>query len=409
MNTDVLCSIIKAILKFITIVVSAAVICSIFEYTVRKIYFKLQNLYIKKSGDKHMIYEKLLVTNYNVYNCLETFFNFINPIKIYDEYHKTYFDIKIFSYSFRDTIKAISIYGIILFIIKAITKNYNNILNFLQKQHNINYIEIIKTALINLYENKWYILACLSVVSIIYGIYKSKFTNKIVEELQDNELKEIIGLYKNISLELINLEMLLLKNIKTMLVTHKKDGVFVFLYNAIENRTDFCKYDYSKNILIVKENRFTDSGLGVANINLNDINQSLDNIKTAFDNYYKEGHFYNPCAINKYFKGLNQFNIEFFVKYPQLLIDERYINKIIDSIIEDCNSMIEIENISKEYIVDRLNEKVRDKNIILYSVIIESVETVIQIDKFNKRLRKSMSLKKHRDKFSIDSFISNMK
>lgn len=73
MNTDILCSIIKAILKFITIVVSAAVICSIFEYTVRKIYFKLQNLYIKKSGDKHMIYEKLLVTNYNVYNCLKTF------------------------------------------------------------------------------------------------------------------------------------------------------------------------------------------------------------------------------------------------------------------------------------------------------------------------------------------------
>ena len=68
MDTDVSCSIIKVILKFITIVVSAAVICSIFEYTVRKIYFKLQNLYIKKSGDKHMIYEKLLVTNYNVCN-----------------------------------------------------------------------------------------------------------------------------------------------------------------------------------------------------------------------------------------------------------------------------------------------------------------------------------------------------
>lgn len=47
MDTDVSCSIIKVILKFITIVVSAAVICSIFEYTVRKIYFKLQNLYIK--------------------------------------------------------------------------------------------------------------------------------------------------------------------------------------------------------------------------------------------------------------------------------------------------------------------------------------------------------------------------
>ena len=396
-------------IEIIIIIALTTIICFILRYAVRKIYFKLQNLYIKKSGDKHMIYEKLLVTNNNVYNCLETFFNFINPIKIYDEYHKTYFDIKIFSYSFRDTIKAISIYGIILFIIKTITKNYNNILNFLQKQHNINYIEIIKTALINLYENKWYILACLSVVSIIYGIYKSKFTNKIVEELQDNELKEIIGLYKNISLELINLEMLLLKNIKTMLVTHKKDGVFVFLYNAIENRTDFCKYDYSKNILIVKENRFTDSGLGVANINLNDINQSLDNIKTAFDNYYKEGHFYNPCAINKYFKGLNQFNIEFFVKYPQLLIDEKHINNMIDSIVKDCNLMINDDEDSRKFAVDKLNEKVKEKNDILYIAIRESIEKVIQIDKFNKQLRKSMSLKKYRNKFSIDSFISNMK
>lgn len=396
-------------IEIIIIIALTTIICFILRYAVRKIYLKLQNLYIKKANDKHTIYEKLLVINYKVYNCLETFFCFINPIKSYGEYSNKYFDIKIFSYSFRDTIKAISIYGIILFIIKAITKNYNNILNFLQKQHNINYIEIIKTALINLYENKWYILACLSVVSIIYGIYKSKFTNKIVEELQDNELKEIIELYKNISIELINLEMLLLKNIKTMLVTHKKDGVFVFLYNAIENRTDFCKYDYSKNILIVKENRFTDSGLGVANINLNDINQSLDNIKTAFDNYYKERHFYSPHAINKYFKGLNHFNIVFFAKSPPLLIDEKYINNMIDNIIEDYNLMIENEDISREYIVEQLNENVKKKSDILYIAIRESIEKVIQIDKFNEQLRKSMSLKKHRDKFSIDSFISNMK
>lgn len=394
---------------FIIILILTTVICSIFECAVRKIYLKLQNLYIKNFDNKHRIYEKLLVINYKVCSCLEKFLDFIKPIKNYDEYHKSYFDIKIFSYSFRDTIKAISIYGILLFIIKSIIINYNDILNFIQKHNDINYIEIIKIALANLYENKWYILAFLSAISIIYSIYKNKFTNKIVEGLQDNELKEIIELYKDINSELINLEMLLLENIKTMLVTYKKDGVFVFLYKSIENRINFCKYDCSKNMIVVKENNFYYSGLDTTTIPLNDINQPLDNIKTAFDNYYKKVHFYNPCAINKYFKGLNQFNIEFFVKYPQLLIDERYINKIIDSIIEDCNSMIEIENISREYIVDRLNEKVRDKNIILYSVIIESVETVIQIDKFNKRLRKSMSLKKHRDKFSIDSFISNIK
>lgn len=406
MNESISHYFIDYIKDYIIIIALTACMCSIFNYAVRKIYFKLQNLYIKKSDNKYRLYEKLLVINYKVYNCLETFFYFINPIKSYDEYSKKYFDIKIFSYSFRDTVKAISIYGIILFVIKIITKNYNGILNFLHKQHNINYIEIIQTIFI---ENKWYILACLSAVSIIYGIYKNKFTNKIVEELQDNELKEIIELYKNISLGLINLEMLLLENIKTILISYKKDGTFVFLYNLIENRTNFCKYDYSKNILIVKENHFRYTGLGVVNINLNDINQPLDNIKTAFDNYYKKRHFYSPRAINKYFKGLNHFNIEFFAKFPPLLIDEKYINEMINSIIKDCNFMIEDEDIPREYIVDKSNEKVKDKNIILYSTIRESIEKVIQLDKFNKQLRKSMSLKKHRDKFSIDSLISNIK
>lgn len=406
MNESISHYFIDYIKDYIIIIALTACICSIFNYAVRKIYFKLQNLYIKKSDNKYRLYEKLLVINYKVCNYLEIFFDFINPIKNYCKYHEAYFAIKIFSDSFRDTIKSMSAYGIILLIIKTITINYNKILNFIQ---NINYIDVLKTALTHLYENKWYILAFLSAVSIIYGIYKNKFTNKIVEELQDNELKEIIELYKDISLELINLEMLLLENIKTILAAHKKDEIFVFLYNAIEHRTDFCKYDYSKNILVVKENHFRYTGLGVVNINLNDINQPLDNIKTAFDNYYKKRHFYSPRAINKYFKGLNHFNIEFFAKFPPLLIDEKYINEMINSIIKDCNFMIEDEDIPREYIVDKLNEKVKDKNIILYSTIRESIEKVIQLDKFNKQLRKSMSLKKHRDKFSIDSLISNIK
>lgn len=406
MNESISHYFIDYIKDYIIIIALTACMCSIFNYAVRKIYFKLQNLYIKKSDNKYRLYEKLLVINYKVYNCLETFFYFINPIKSYDEYSKKYFDIKIFSYSFRDTVKAISIYGIILFVIKIITKNYNGVLNFLHKQHNINYIEIIQTILI---ENKWYILACLSAVSIIYGIYKNKFTNKIVEELQDNELKEIIELYKNISLELVNLEMLLLENIKSMLTTYKKDGIFVLLYKAIEEKVSFCEYNTYKNILIVGKNNFYNTKLAYTHITLKSINESLNNIKTILDNYYKKGHFYSPYAINKYFKGLKNYNVELFVKFPSILIDEKNINNMIDSIVEDCNLMINDDEDSRKFAVDKLNEKVKEKNDILYIAIRESIEKVIQIDKFNKKLRKSMSLKKYRDKFSIDSFISNMK
>lgn len=116
------------------------------------------------------------------------------------------------------------------------------------------------------------------------------------------------------------------------------------------------------------------------------------------NDYHKKTHFYSPYIINKYFKGLNYFDIEHFVNNPPPLIDEEYINK-----------MIENENCSKEITVDKLNEKVMEKSFILYSVIIKSIEEVVEIEKFNKKLRKSIPLKKHRDKFSIDSFISNIK
>ena len=91
------------------------------------------------------------------------------------------------------------------------------------------------------------------------------------------------------------------------------------------------------------------------------------------------------------------------------MIDEKHINNMIDSIVKDCNLMINDDEDSRKFAVDKLNEKVKEKNDILYIAIRESIEKVIQIDKFNKQLRKSMSLKKYRDKFSIDSFISNMK
>lgn len=63
---------------------------------------------------------------------------------------------------------------------------------------------------------------------------KNKYINKIVEEFQDKELAEIIVLYKNISVELIKFEMILLENIKSILLKYKKDGIFVFLYELLK-------------------------------------------------------------------------------------------------------------------------------------------------------------------------------
>lgn len=395
------------IIRFVIIIIFITAICSILEYLVSKTYYKLQNLYIKKSNNHYDLCEKLLLINYRVYKSLKKFFVFLNPIKNYSDHYACYFDLKIFSYSFRDTFKSISIYGIILYIIKTIVINYNNVLNFIQKQKNINIIGILKIGFSILYENKWYILAFLSAVSIIYGIYKNKFTNKLIEEFQDDELKEIIELYKKVSTELIELEILLLENIKTILTEYKTDGIFMFLYTEVEKRYVFCEYDYSNNKLVVSDSYYN-SGIS-RNVKLKDINQNLDNIKKLFDDYRESEHFYSPYAINKYFKGMNKFDVEYFVKFPYLLLSENYLNKCFDNTFNDYSEMIENESISKEYIVNALNEKVKDINFSIYCTTIKSIEKVIQIDKFNKQLQKSLSLKKYRNKFSIDSLISNIK
>lgn len=399
-------SVFNNITSFVIIIIVITTICSILEYLVREIYYKLQNLYISKSNNHYDLYEKLLLINYRIYKFLEKFFIFINPIKNYDDHYNRYFDIKIFSYSFRDSLKSISIYGVLLYIIRLLVKNYNDILNFLQIHNNINVIEILKKAFSNLYENKWYILAFLSAVSIIYGVYKNKFTNKIIEELQDEELKEIIELYKKVSLELIELEILLLENIKIILTEYKSDGIFYFLYTEVENRYSFCEYDYSSNKLVVNNSYY--SGIS-RNVKLKEVSQNIDNIKNLFNIYNESKHFYSPYAINKYFKGMNKFDVELFAKFPRVLLSEKYFNKRFDNIFSECNTMMQNENISKEYVVNVLNERIKDFNSSIYYTTINSIEKVIQIDKFNKQLQKSMSLKKYRNKFSIDSLISNIK
>lgn len=382
------------------------VISSILEYLAREIYYKLQNLYIKKSNNHYDLCEKLLLINYRIYKFSKNFFAYVNPIKNYDDHYEHYFDLKIFSYSFRDTFKSISIYGIILYIIKTIVINYDNILNFMQKQKNINIIETLKLAFSNIYENKWYVLAFLSAISIIYGIYKNKFTNKIIEEFQDDELKEIIELYRKVSLELIEIEILLLENIKTILTEYKLNGIFSFLYDEAEKRFNFCEYDYSNNKLILKNHSYSEV---FRNVKLKDISRYTDNILKYFNDFNESEHFYSPYAINKYFKGMNNFDIENFAKYPNLLLCENHLNNCINNSFNDYDEIIEKGTISKEYIINILNERIKDINFSIFSTTIYSIEKVIQIDKFNKQLQKSMSLKKYRNKFSIDNLISNIK
>lgn len=391
---------------FFAIIIMILIISSIIEYIIDFFYIKLQRYYIKNSDKHYYLYEKLLLINYYVYYQLEKFFAFIKPFKIYNDKNIHHFNPKVFSYSFRDTIKSIGAYAILGYLLKIAIQNFDKIHTFIT---NINIIESFKILLLILYENKWYILALLSAVSIIYGIYKNKYTNKLLEEFQDEELKEIIELYKKLSLELIDLEMLLLQNIKKMLTSYKKDGVFVFLFTSIEQKIDFCKYDRLKNILIVNENSFTYSRLSTKGITLENITQTLDNIKNVLNEYDKKEHFYRLYTINKYFKGLSDFDIERFIKSPQSLIDDKYINERIDDVIETYNIMIEDEETPRQYIIDKLNKNIIDENTVLYTVIRESIEKVIKIDIFNRRLRKSMSLKKYRDKFPIDNLISNIK
>lgn len=364
----------------------------------------IYRLIIKK---KYKVNEKLLIINSKVYNDLLNVIVTIDPIKK-DIFKNEFFSLRMFSCGTKKTIKSIGIYGIIYFTILEMILNHKFILDEIKS---INICYYTRLTLSFLYNNKLYIIAFISLFLFIYSICKDKFTNKIIERIQDDELTNIIKSLQQIYTELVKLRITLLKNIRILLSLTKNKGNFVFLYRTVANKYDFCKYSMEDNKLILEENNYEilKNEFNTFNTKIGDIDVPLNKVKELFEEYQKSDSFYSLYAINKHFKKLNIFDIEYLIKNKNCLIDKNYIDNLIGIIVDDIDTNQTDSEMGKLALINKLNENINIANEELHYAILQSIEESIKIDRFIKTFNKAMSLKKHRNRIPMEEFLSNIK
>lgn len=401
-------SILKYVLIFIVIITFIHFICSFLQVCSFTIFQKLQYWYINRCNSKNKIFEKLLLLNSKIYESLVYIIIIINPIKKVSNFNMNSFNSKLFSNGTKKAIKSIGIYGIIYFTILEMILNHKFILDEIKS---INICYYTRLTLSFLYNNKLYIIAFISLFLFIYSICKDKFTNKIIERIQDDELKNIIISLQQIYTELVKLRITLLKNIKILLSLTKNKGNFVFLYRAVANKYDFCKYSMEDNKLILEENNYEilKNEFNTFNTKIGDIDVPLNKVKELFEEYQKSDSFYSLYAINKHYKKLNIFDIEYLIKNKNCLIDKNYIDNLIETIVDDIDTNQTDSEMGKLTSINKLNENINIANEELHYAILQSIEESMKIDRFIKTFNKAMSLKKHRNRIPMEEFLSNIK
>lgn len=396
----------KYILLSFIIIIFLWILCSLGESFTQDAYYTLQKNYIKKCNQKnYIIYEKLLLANCKCFLKTEQLFAFINPTKYYDRNTNEFFKTDVLSYNIKKSCKSISLYIIFICSTYFSITNYSSIKNFITSIIKTYFnIETLKNVITEANNNKWYILFALSIVAISIGIFKDKFSNKILIKIQDAELENIINTNRKISKELLMIEALLRQNITTILLKPKAEGVFIFLYQYTENKFSFCEYDCLNHKLKKRENYNNTS----FSIKLNGISKQISNIRDIFDEYENDNNYFRPFFINKYFKGLNCFDPESFVKHECQLVNYEYLNYIITINIDGYMELINKSNFSTEYSVNGLNENINLLNTSIYCALIESIETIVRLDNYNKRFIKAMKFKKYREGNVLDKLISSI-
>lgn len=135
--------------------------------------------------------------------------------------------------------------------------------------------QIAKNILTFISENKWMLLTTFGVVFLVYEVLKDRFTNKIISEIHDEELKNIIITHKELFMDFITLRNTLCFNINHFFDTPKENGIIYHIHMSITEKFPSFEFDsvhrsfkkkecqnlYSlRNIIIVRKYFFYNRG-----------------------------------------------------------------------------------------------------------------------------------------------------
>ncbi len=389
------------IVLLIILIVLSLICRLIFDFSIF-LYPKIQQSLIMHSNNKnHIIIGKLLVLNYRIYNNFMYFILTIKPFKLRtDNYNNSSFNTKFCSSKTKRNLFFIFISFICSIIITLGISNFSIIKEFFKEYINV---DNLKNIVLFFSNNKWFILSILGILLLLYGVLKDKFTNKIITEIQDEELKKIINTHKNSCKEFRKLYKCLCENIDAMLATTKYNGKIYALASSISN--EFNDYKYNKDIDSFEITDKNTKRPYVLN-RCKEISEHTDRIKSIIKEFNKSESFHNTNALNKYVHGLKGFDISYFLRINNKdnLICKEFLEKELndfDTIEKTINNKISNDNEK----IQELNDYYNLKNKIFIEAIIDTIEYTVDIDNYIKNFTKCFALKTRRKSVSFDEIL----
>lgn len=366
------------------------------------LYYWFQTKLIKISNSKNSsIIMKFIVANYKFYKILCYLIIKCEPF-YFQKTKSDYFKTSIFD---RKNI-TICIASLLISIFKELIFKYNvEIQSFIFANVNSTNIQNLFNRIISfMTTNKWYILLLILTISIIYEFYKDKYINKIILKIQDKELEEILIFHKSILHDCEKLEVSLCKNIMNILNMHKNNGLFSCVKESLLNSYNFCYYDYSINEFKLK----TDKNIYPYSLNiensLSDFEKidKLNIIQDKYNDLKNKNLFYNEYSLKFYTNGLKYFAFhKMLAKYTgNHLLSQDNLHKICFKNLDEEKIGILILNKSFDSAIECLNELHSFKTNLIISDTIDTIEFVIDLDKYIKCIRKFFKLQKKRNGLS---------
>lgn len=386
-----------------------SILCELIITSSITFYFWIQNiLIVNSSSSNKLIISKLIIIFYKIHKIIISFFVRIRPFQFKSyESSETFHPRLCTTKSKRNIISILICFGITM-VINFVLNNINIFkkayLWFLDEQ-------IAKNILTFISENKWMLLTTFGVVFLVYEVLKDRFTNKIISEIHDEELKNIIITHKELFMDFITLRNTLCFNINHFFDTLKENGIIYHIHMSITEKSPSFEFDSVHRSFKKKECQNLYSPLNAGTYGYKNIADILNKMKIRIEEFKNTNPFYNTSAINKYVRGLQGFDISRAIKENDInhLLCEEFIKSLYELYPEHITEFITNSNFDDESKIIKLNELLDSGNYLAADTVLKTIEYTIDIETYIYKFSKAFALKTRRKELSFEQILDKYK
>lgn len=397
-------SILKLFVNCIIIVYIFSLLCHFIIWRVADFYSVFQEFLLRRSSYKNQaLVGKLLVLNYRVCRKLFYFLCRIQPFSLGKDIESDCFNAKILSATKKRNLSWIGrCFGLSL-IINFIRKYEDNIMEIFsevfQNETALTVNEFIE-------EYMWLIIASIGALSLLYRFYKDRFINKIILDIQEDALRDILHTHMRVWNDFVRLQDVLCENVQLFFEMYKVNGKLFVMSNDISNLYSKYEYDIDKDTFKVGQNVNWSSGRDEG-YGFKEITDLTEKLKANIQKFMDTEPFYSTSAISKYEKKLIGFDITYRVKNrdEKCLLCKEYILGIYDKCRETLDDVLMDVELSDDYKIQRLNMLYQEKNNGLLYVTKRTIEYIVELDIYIASLKRLLALKTRRSDLPIDELI----